>query len=164
MSEDTVQELVRVSSADFTYLQRAAAEHNVTVNEVPSRQVLEYAYEISCILAGSSVAVSRVMHLLDEGRGGQVIDLRPGVNDPIYRSRNVQYGLITIIGADGSVSIRRHELKTGVTSLLEALNHSREKSVDAGVPEIVKEIKNQLETDSEIVIVRNSDSRSDADR
>ncbi len=47
---------------------------------------------VALAIIGSAAAVGAVMHGLDQRKGGQVIDLRPGVPNAIYRTRDVVYG------------------------------------------------------------------------
>lgn len=155
MDEDNIQELVTVPSDDLTYLKSVAPQYAVRVQEVPSRQILEYASMVSCLLAGSSIAVTRVMHLLDERNGGQVIDLRPEAHKPVYRSRDVQYGLIVILGDDGSVLVRHNNLRRDLESLLSALPNSAKKSASIHASDILKAIRQEIESESEVSILHN---------
>ncbi|MEO3928407.1 hypothetical protein ABGB07_31720 [Micromonosporaceae bacterium B7E4] len=43
--------------------------------------------------------------MLDERKGGQVIDLRPGAPKPIYRDPDLMYGTVVVRTADGGVQI-----------------------------------------------------------
>ncbi len=74
------------------------------------------------ILVGSALAIGAVMHEFERRKGGQVIDLRPDAPKPAYRDKDLQYGLVMIRSADGTVRVEVHEPRGMLGQVLEAIN------------------------------------------
>jgi hypothetical protein len=106
--DEQVDEWVIANSDEVGYIRRLAGDHGVTLEEIPARG-LEPVLTVTLLLMGTGAAVGMVMALIDEHRGGQIIDLRPGSPRVIYRSNDVKYGLIVILCADGQVKIEVKE-------------------------------------------------------
>jgi len=85
-----------------------AAEHGVEVKQVEERGI-EPVTTATLILLGTVTAVSTVENLLEQHKGGQVIDLRPDAPRAFYRTSDVLYGLIVVIAVDGEVRIEVRE-------------------------------------------------------
>ncbi|MFF6954693.1 hypothetical protein ACFZAD_39595 [Streptomyces iakyrus] len=64
---------------------------------------------VTLILLGTATAVGAVQHALEQRKGGQVIDLRPGASKALYRTADVVYGTVVIIAEDGSVTVEVKE-------------------------------------------------------
>jgi hypothetical protein len=62
-----------------------------------------------------------VQQVIDERKGGLVIDLRAGAPRREYRERHVKYGLVIIYTADGQVRVEVHEPKEMFGAVLEAV-------------------------------------------
>src|SRR5262249_55399358 len=60
---------------------------------------------VSLVLVGKAAAVAAVQHVLDQRRGGQVIDLAPDAPERFYRTTKVHYGMVIIIAVDGKVTV-----------------------------------------------------------
>lgn len=97
-SDDRTEEILRVAVSDLDYLRATAEQYQVQVTELKSAGI-EPVSTIAVVLLGSVWAVNTVSRLVDERKGGQVIDMRPGANLAVYRSRDVQYGLIRGAGS-----------------------------------------------------------------
>lgn len=90
------------------------------------------------IIIGAGAAVAGALAYVAEVlRGGQVIDFQPGAKKTFYRSRDVQYGLIVIIPAEGPDKVRvelkepRNYFNEVVKDLFGTLGKLAEKSIDA---------------------------------
>ena len=137
--EDQAEELVIVDLDEVEFVRRIASEHNVSVDEVTARGI-EPVLTITLILVGTAAAVGAAVSLIDEHRGGQVIDLRRGVSKTFYRSRDIKYGLILILTVDGHVQVEVKEprgafgqLVDGLTSLVGDLGSQSASSVAQAV-------------------------------
>jgi hypothetical protein len=97
-----------VDPEDLDYVREVAAEHGVEIEQMPVRGI-EPVSTITLILLGGSLAVGTVVYLLDKAKGGQVIDLREGVQRKFYRTDDVAYGLVVIIASDGKVTVEVKE-------------------------------------------------------
>jgi len=101
---DTVQAVVSVRREDLPAARETAAGHQVELRELPATGV-DPVSAVALVLIGSALAVSMVQRAIDARQGGQVIDLRPDAGRPFYRTRGVVYGLVVIIGSDGTVTV-----------------------------------------------------------
>lgn len=108
--QDVVQEMVEVDVADLASVEELAAIEGVTIERVVTRG-LDPITGTTLLLIGTTAAVGAVVYMLERRKGGQVIDLRPGVTDLLYRDKSLMYGLVVIITADGSVSVEVKEPK-----------------------------------------------------
>lgn len=87
---------------------RIAADHGVRAEEVP-RLGVEPVTTATLVIVGAAAAVATVSHLLDQRKGGQVVDLRPGAPRTIYRTPEVVYGTVVIVAEDGSATVEVKE-------------------------------------------------------
>lgn len=110
MSDSSSFEIIIVDPGELDYLHLIAGENHVSVEELP-RSGLEPISTIALSIAGASFAVATVLFLLDKRRGGQIVDLRPGVPKVAYRSQDLVYGLVVIITQDGTVEVTVREPK-----------------------------------------------------
>ncbi|GAA4010747.1 hypothetical protein GCM10022247_36240 [Allokutzneria multivorans] len=83
---------------------RLAAEHGVEVELVPRRGI-EPVATVTLVLVGAATAVGMVLRVLEQRKGGQMIDLRPGAPKAFYRTRDLVHGMVVIIAADGTVTL-----------------------------------------------------------
>lgn len=100
---------VVVDPADVEKVKKLAAEHNVGL-EVIEQEGLT-GFEVLLVIYGPPAAVAFVIDLIEHRKGGQVFDLRPGATRIAYRTPDVMYGLVVIIGVDGSVKVEVKEPK-----------------------------------------------------
>lgn len=119
---EQVHEALVVEQDELDLLREEAAAHGVVVEELagPDGFVAE-TVAVTVLLLGAATAVGAVVHLLERRRGGQVFDLRPGAPTPIYRSRDLQFGLVAVLKTDGTVSVEVHEPKGMFGVVVEAL-------------------------------------------
>jgi hypothetical protein len=115
-----VQQLVIIDAEDLDEAKRIAADNGVELEEVPT-DGFEPVTTITLLILGGSAAVGLVSYLLDKPKGGQVIDLRPGAPKAIYRSKDVVYGTVIIITADGKVEIEVKEPRGVFGEVIDAL-------------------------------------------
>jgi len=85
-----------------------AAAHGVEAERVPRRGI-EPVATVTLVLAGTAAAVGAVLHVLEQRKGGQVIDLRPGAAKAFYRTPDVAYGTVVIVAVDGKVTVEVKE-------------------------------------------------------
>jgi hypothetical protein len=85
-----------------------AAAHDVEVEQVPCRGI-EPVTTAVLVLVGTAAAVGAVLHVLEQRKGGQVIDLRPGAPKAFYRTPDVVYGTVVIVAVDGKVTVEVKE-------------------------------------------------------
>ncbi|GIH01669.1 hypothetical protein Pma05_82410 [Plantactinospora mayteni] len=98
-------QVVIVDSAELDAVRELATAHDVGVREVPRRGV-EPLTMVTLLLVGPVVAVSAVIRVLEQRRGGQVIDLRRNAPKAFYRTPDVLYGMVIIITAKGKITVR----------------------------------------------------------
>ncbi|HEY1574622.1 MAG TPA: hypothetical protein VGG05_25040 [Pseudonocardiaceae bacterium] len=109
MDQSTEQESVVVLDASQVAAARAlAAAHDVEVDEAP-RLGIEPVTTVTLVLIGTVTGVGSVLHILEQRKGGQVIDLRPGTPKAFYRTPDVVYGTVVIITVDGKVTVEVKE-------------------------------------------------------
>jgi hypothetical protein len=89
--------------AELPALRVLAAVQGVEVREVPSRGI-EPVTTVTVLLLGAAV-----LHVIEQYRGGQLIDLRPGAREPVSRTRKVVYGTVVVIAVDGTVTVEVKE-------------------------------------------------------
>lgn len=97
-----------VDPSEVRFVEEAAAGHDVTVEQVGQRGI-EPVSTVILTLVGLATAVSTVERLLEQRRGGQLIDLRPGTEMPFRRTRDLMYGIVVVIAADGKVTLEVRE-------------------------------------------------------
>lgn len=117
---DTDEIAVVISEEDLDYARAVAAENGVQVEEVPAAG-FEPVITVTLILLGATTAVGVVAQLLEQHKGGQVIDLRPGAPRTVYRSRDLIYGYVVIHRADGTITVDVKQPKGMFEQVLEAL-------------------------------------------
>jgi hypothetical protein len=147
---DSTEEVLMAPVSDIAYLREIAEHHGVEVVETKSTGV-EPVSTIAVVLVGTVLAVSTVSRLLEERKGGQVIDMRPGANLAVFRSRDVQYGLIVVLAADGTVTVRGKDSQDKLSLLVECLSGLATQKIEAKTNAIVEAAREQLGTDVEIM-------------
>jgi hypothetical protein len=117
----TVEQVVTITFEDYGEVVREASAHGVQLEKLEERNLVDPA-SASVILIGTSLAVSTVLYLIEQRKGGQVFDLRPGAQRPAYRSPDITYGYVQIIATDGSVSVEVKEPKGMFGQVLDTLS------------------------------------------
>jgi hypothetical protein len=109
-----------VSTEDLPAAREAAAEHQVEIREMPATGI-DPVSAVALLLIGSALGVAMVQRAIDARRGGQVIDLRAGATRNFYRDREVVYGLVVVLGADGSVTVEVKEPDGNFREIIDAV-------------------------------------------
>ncbi|SNY64006.1 hypothetical protein [Paractinoplanes atraurantiacus] len=104
----STRSIVVVETSEVPAALRLAAEHGVRAEEVP-RLGVEPVTTATIVIAGTAAAVGLVSRLLDQRKGGQVVDLRPGAPRTIYRTPEVVYGTVVVVAADGTATVEVKE-------------------------------------------------------
>ncbi|WP_329468392.1 hypothetical protein [Streptomyces sp. NBC_01431] len=100
--------VVVLEAAQVPAARMLAAEHGIEVEQVP-RLGIEPVTTVTLVLLGAATAVGAVLHILEQRKGGQVIDLRPGAPKAFYRTPDVVYGTVIIVAVDGKVDVEVRE-------------------------------------------------------
>lgn len=103
-----MQSVVVLDPSHVPDVRELAATHGVEVEQVP-RCGIEPVTTVTLALVGAATAVSAVLHVLEQRKGGQVIDLRPGAPKAFYRTPDVVYGTVIIVTVDGKVTVEIKE-------------------------------------------------------
>lgn len=127
-SDDDIEAAVVVPPEDVDRIRAIAEDHGVSV-EVQANHGFEPISTITIILFGSVAALGAVQQIIDERKGGLVIDLRPGAPRREHRDRDVKYGLVLVYTADGYVRIEVHEPKGMFGAVVEAV---RDVTIEVG--------------------------------
>ncbi len=124
MSEEvSAEQVVVLDRSDLTWAREIAAANGVELVDLPS-SAFEPVTTVAVILLGGALAVGAMAYQLDKRKGGQVIDLRPGAPKPFYRTTDVAYGLIVIVGLDGAVTVEVKEPKGMFGIVVDALRQA----------------------------------------
>ncbi|WP_433679945.1 hypothetical protein [Nocardia sp. CA-119907] len=139
-------EVVILEPSDVPAARALAELHGIEVQRVPQRGI-EPVTMVTLVLIGSITAVGAVMQGLEQHKGGQVIDLRPGVSKTIYRTPDVVYGTVVIVTGDGVVTVEVKEpegmfgkIVTALPGMLAKIPSGADKVADA----ISKEYSQQV--------------------
>ncbi len=103
-----MQSVVVLDPSQVPAARMLAAAHGVEVEQVPRRGI-EPVATVTLILMGAAAAVGAVLHVLEQRKGGQVIDLRPGAPKAFYRTPDVVFGTVVIVAVDGKVTVEVKE-------------------------------------------------------
>lgn len=120
MNDEVVRETTIVDVADLEAIEAFAESHGVQLEELPSRD-LEPVTTVTLIVIGTALAVGAVTSFIERRKGGQMIDLRPGAPRVAYRDKNVTYGLVIVLLADGTVSVEVKQPKDMFVQVVEAV-------------------------------------------
>ena len=112
--------LVVVEPEDVDYVRGLAAQHGLRVDEIDVRG-LEPVSTVTLALLGAATLISLVSHMIEEHKGGQVIDLRLNSPKAFYRTKDLIFGLVVILAEDGTVTVEVKEPRGTFGQVLEAL-------------------------------------------
>jgi hypothetical protein len=150
-SEQT-QHVVIVDLDQLPDARALANAHGVEVEQVP-RLGIEPVATVTLVLMGTAAAVGTVVHVLEQRRGGQVIDLRPEAPKAFYRTPDVVYGTVVIVSKDGTVTVEVKEpdgmfgkVVSGLSELLAG--------GDESVAQITQAVTTKFGSDVEVDTVR----------
>lgn len=139
----TTQAIIVVDKGDRDLVRRLAAENETKASELGDIGV-EPITTATFLLIGTVAAVATVAHLVEVHKGGQVIDLRPGVPEAIYRSKGVVYGLVIMIALNGTITVEVKEPKQMFGTVIEALQKIAIELGKAGINSIADSVQKQL--------------------
>ncbi|WP_280494821.1 hypothetical protein [Nocardia asiatica] len=108
MNEPSQTHAVVLDPWDVPSARAVAAAHGVEVRQLPRRGI-EPVTTVTLLLIGAATAVGAVLHILEQRKGGQVIDLPPGSPKAFYRTPDVVYGTVVVITVDGKVTMEVRE-------------------------------------------------------
>ena len=136
------REFVVIDAEDLDEARRIAADNGVETEQAEARFIDPGT--VTLVLLGSSLAVATVVHLLEQHKGGQVIDQRPGAPNAMYRSKNVVYGLVVLVATDGTVTIEVKEPKGMFGQVIDAITGILTEISKDGAEQIAKTVKNTI--------------------
>lgn len=139
-SEEATREILVIDLDELGEVETLAAEHGVEVTKIPPFRGMD-AETVALLLVGVAAAIAALGQELERRRGGQVFDLRPGAARPIYRTKDLGYGFVTIFAADGTVRIAQYQPKTIVGELTAALGSLGSDDRQTTVDEVVEAIE-----------------------
>lgn len=142
-AESQTQALVVVDPDDVAFLKQLVSENGVTAQEVDQDNFLD-PLTVSFILLGSTAAVGTVTYLLDRRKGGQVFDLRKDAPRAEYRSKDIQYGLVKIVSADGKVTVEVKEPRGLIGQVIDAIKGIITEVAGAGTKSVAEAVKGAL--------------------
>lgn len=120
-NSDDTEEILFVASSEMDFLRETASAKGVVLHE-PSSRSIEPLVTIAVVLVGSSAMIASVIKILDEYRGGQVIDMRRGARRRIYRTRDVKFGLVVVLRDNEDVTLYKNDLDGKLDALKESLS------------------------------------------
>jgi hypothetical protein len=100
----------------------------------------------------NNAAVDKVLDEIDRRKGGQVFDLRPGAPRLAYRTTDVMYGFVAIIGADGSVNVEVKEPKARFSNDIELVRKLISNDVTTPIRELGAKLRKQLGDAATVVV------------
>ncbi len=137
---DHVQEILIIDREDLTQARRVAAANGVDVEEIDVRGI-EPVSTVTLLLFGATAAVATVVYLLENAKGGQVIDLRPGASATFYRSKDLVYGLVVVLATDGKVTVEVKEPRGMFGPVVDTLKDIVADHGKAGIEQVGREAK-----------------------
>lgn len=120
MAERPHTEILILDSSELPNAQALAAERGARTELVPNRGI-EPVTTVTLLLIGPALAVGAVRQALEQRRGGQVIDLRPGAPKTFYRTADLTYGLIVVVTSDGKVTVQTSDTGKVFNKLISTL-------------------------------------------
>jgi hypothetical protein len=147
--EDLQQLPVEVHPDDVDFIQSIAAEHGLEAQVLPQTG-FEPVSTVTVLLFGATAAFGAVMYLLEQRKGGQVIDLRRGATPPVYRDRNLQYGLVLVYTRDGRVTVDVKEPKGAFGTVVDAIRAATVGLGEAGAEAVASVVRASV--DDEITV------------
>lgn len=146
---ESIEEVLMVPAEDIEHLRESSKRHGVDLSESKPLGI-EPVGTIAVVLVGGVLAVNAVSRLLEERKGGQVIDMRPSATRTVFRSRDVQYGLIVVLASDGTVTVRATDPQNGLSSVIESLRGLATGEGGANIDTVEQAVRRQLGPDAEI--------------
>ena len=137
---NAVEKIIKIEPEDLDTVRELAAAHDVSVQQLELRAI-DTVTTATLALLGTSIAVSTVIFLVEKMKGGQIIDLRPDAPKMFYRSQDLLYGLIVIVGLDGKVMVNVKEPRGMFSDVVETLKSLTTDIGKGGVNAIAEAVK-----------------------
>lgn len=131
---------VIIDPTELAFIRTVATENGVKIEVRDQRGFIDPA-TLMVVFMGSALAVATVSRLLEEHRGGQVLDMRPNAPKQAYRSPDVVYGLVVIIAVDGTVSVDVKQPKDMFTVVVEEIRKAVVGLATASLETVGKAVK-----------------------
>ncbi|MGD0706690.1 MAG: hypothetical protein ABSA02_43285 [Trebonia sp.] len=103
--EISTSRVLAVDDSELEAVRNLAHKCGVRVEQLDASS-LEPISTVTLLLFGTVAAISSVIQAVEHIRGGQVIDLRSETQKAIYRTKDLAYGTVVIITADGQLTVR----------------------------------------------------------
>jgi hypothetical protein len=149
--EDAAQEIVVIDTQDREYFEQIAAENGVSLEEIDESGFID-PITVSFIIIGAAAAISLVQFLIDKHKGGMVLDSRPGAPRPMYRSKDVDYGLVVIYAVDGKVEVQVKEPRGLFGQVIDALTSIIGKQMGSSAGDLAKAAGKAVGTDADVTV------------
>ena len=143
MGDLQTQMVIEVEPSELKLVDSLSLENGVQVERL-AHEGLEPVTTVVLVLMGASLAVGQVVYLLEKRKGGQVFDLRPHADRQFYRTPDLQYGLVAIMAADGSLEVEVKEPKGMFGIVVESIVSILPKLGSAPVQEMKNAIQDEL--------------------
>lgn len=150
-AEDAAQEIVVIDSEDREYFEQIAAENGVSLEEIDQSGFID-PITVSFIIIGAAAAISLVQYLIDKRKGGMVLDSRPGAPRPMYRSKDVDYGLVVIYAVDGKVDVQVKEPRGLFGQVIDALTSIISKKIGASAGDLAKAADKAVGSNADVTV------------
>lgn len=145
--------IVVIEPGDLEYAREVAADNGVEIEDV-SVHGFEPVTTVTLALYGGALAVGAVLFLLDRRKGGQVIDLRDGIQQKFYRSDDIAFGLVVIIAADGKIAVEVKEPRGMFGAVIESLTKASVDLGKAGLDAIAAAARTAVGDKADVEVVR----------
>jgi hypothetical protein len=149
-SEHSREATIVVDPADIDDVRKLAMDNNAEVEVVDQEGFT--GFEVLLVIIGANAAVDKVLDEIDRRKGGQVFDLRPGAPRLAYRTTDVMYGFVAIIGADGSVNVEVKEPKARFSNDIELVRKLISNDVTTPIRELGAKLREQLGDAATVVV------------
>ena len=136
------EEVITIDTSQLAHARQVASDHSVEVHELP-QMGFEPVTTVTLVLIGGAAAVGAVVHILEQRKGGQVVDLRKGATKQVYRTPDVVYGTVVILTNDGGATVEVREpqglLAQVVAKLVELATGGAEPTAVEAITTLVRE-------------------------
>ena len=149
--DNAAHEIVVIDRQDKEYVEQIAAENGVSLEEIDESGFID-PITVSFIIIGAAAAIGMVQFLIDKHKGGMVIDSRPGAPQRMYRSKDVDYGLVVIYAVDGKVDIQVKEPRGLFGQVIDALTTIIGKQIGAKASDVAKAATGAVGKDADVTV------------
>lgn len=147
---DDAELTIVVDSEDLEWVKGIGVEQGVTVDTIDERGFVD-GVSVTLLIIGSAAAVGAVASLLDQRKGGQVFDLRPGAPRFAYRTKDVTHGFVAVIAADGTLTVEVKEPRGMFGQVIDVLGDVLKDATGASTKELKAALDGAIGTDTAAV-------------